>query len=85
MDELIEAVRHLQANQIAQSRVLRALIASHPNPKALREAWSRYVSPSLADASLSRVSDPGREPVHSAMLEALQDWDERLASDLPAP
>lgn len=80
---IVGAIRNLQAAQIAQTRVLRALIASHPDPDAMREAWRRYSSGSIADASLAKTTDPERLAVHEAMAEALQAWDARLEQDLP--
>lgn len=85
MEELIAAVRDLQAGQIAQARVLRALIASHPDPDAMREAWRRYAAPSIAGAGISQATEPARRAVHDAMSQALADWDERLARDLLRP
>ena len=78
-----EAIRGLQAAEIAQARVLRAIIASHPDPDALREAWRRYAAPSIADASLSVATDPQRQAVHQALADALAQWDGYLAHDLP--
>lgn len=81
-EEIAKALRDLQAGQIAQTRVLRALIASHPDPDALRAAWHRYSSPSAADAATAKVLNPERSPVHAAVAEALQAWNERLEADL---
>lgn len=85
VERMIESVRDLQAARIAQARMLRALIASHPNPDALREAWHRFSSPSISDASTSRVLNPERQAIHDAMLLAMKDWGDRLAADLPPP
>lgn len=85
MEELIVAIRDLQAAQIAQSRVIRAIIASHPAPDALREAWHRYASPAIAEASTAQIADPERHAVHSALAQAMSDWDARLERDLQTP
>lgn len=78
---LIQAIRELQAGQIAQTRVLKAIIASHPDRDALREAWRRLSSASIADAALSSAADPSRRAIFEALTAALQDWDSRLAED----
>lgn len=77
-----EAIRGLQAGQIAQGRILRALISSHPNPEALRAAWHRYYGGPVASSSVSKVTDPAREVMHDAVLQAMRDWDRRLEEDL---
>lgn len=82
MEELIDTVRELQAQQIAQSRMLRALIASHPAPDALRLAWSAFSVPSLVDTSLARISEPDRALIHDAIADAIQAWTARLERDL---
>lgn len=84
-EALAETIRQLQAGQIAQARMLRAIISSHPNPAGLREAWRRFSSPSIAEASMSAISDPGRRAMHDALSLAMKDWDGRLERDLPAP
>jgi len=78
-EEIAKALRELQAGQIAQTRVLRALIASHPDPDAL---WHRYSAPSAAEAATAKVLNPERSPVHAAVADALQAWNERLEADL---
>lgn len=85
MDEnfLAETLRYLMASNIAQARVLRALIASHPNPVAVRGAWLRYGSPSAADAAMKRITDPSREAMQAEIQQCLKDWSERLEADLP--
>lgn len=85
MEELIAAVRGLQANQIAQTRMLRALIASHPAPDALRLAWKAFSVPSAVDASLGRISDPSQATAHDAVAQAIRAWDARLERDLQKP
>jgi len=78
-----EALRGLQAGQIAQARMLRAIISTHPDPGALREAWRGFSAASIAEASLSAISDPKRREMHEALARAIRDWDERLERDLP--
>lgn len=85
MEQILEVIRSLQANQIAQSRVLRAIISTHPDPDALRAAWRNFSVPSVVEAELAKVSDPARVAVHGDLLDALQAWTERLERDLPAP
>lgn len=85
MEVLLPVIRQLQAGQIAQARVIRALIASHPDPDAMRRAWHAYASPSIADAGLAKLGDPSRLEAHQAVADAIQDWDERLEQDLRRP
>lgn len=82
---LVEVINGLQAGQIAQARMLRAIISSHPNPAALRAAWHRFAGAPMADAAASKVLDPRRAAAHHALVQALQDWTDRLEADLPAP
>lgn len=82
MDAIAEAIIGLQAGQVAQTRMLRAVISSHPNPVALRKAWRSFSAPSIADAEVSKISEPSRFPMHDALLQALQDWDAYLDRDL---
>ena len=82
---LRDAINGLQAGQIAQARMLRALISTHPNPDALREAWTQFCGGPMASAATSKVTDPDREPAHQALVQALQDWTHRLERDLPKP
>lgn len=81
LELLVEAIRNLQAGQIAQARVLRAIIASHPLPLALQDAWREYAAPSIADVELSKIADPSRRAIHDALALALSDWDAYLARD----
>lgn len=81
-DAIADAIIGLQAGQIAQARMLRALIASHPRPVALRDAWNRFSAPSIANAEASRAIDPARATVHAALARELEDWSRRLAQDL---
>lgn len=81
LESLIEAIRNLQAGQTAQGRVLRAIIASHPDPAALQHAWRAYAAPSIADAELSKIADPNRRAIHEALALAFSDWDACLARD----
>ena len=85
MEQIAEALRYLQAGQIAQTRMLRAIISTHPDGDALRAAWRNFSAPSIADAELAKISDPAQRAVHADLLEALQAWGERLERDLPAP
>lgn len=78
-----DAIRGLQAGQIAQTRMLRALISTHPNPDALREAWTGFAAGPSAAAATSKVIDPGRAAMHEALARALDDWTRRLEEDLP--
>ncbi len=81
MESIAEAIIGLQAGQIAQARMLRAIISSHPDHEALRHAWHSFVAPSIAEAELSKISDPRRRAMHEALSQALADWDEYLARD----
>lgn len=83
MEAIADAIRGLQAGQIASTRMLRAIISTHPDPDALRKAWFRYCDAPLASAATSKVIDPARESAHSALVQALQDWTDRLGVDLP--
>jgi len=82
---IADAIRGLQAGQIAQTRVLRALIASHPDPDAMRAAWLRYSSVSASDAATAKVLDPQRSAIHEANEQAIADWSQRVAQDLRRP
>lgn len=82
---LRDVINGLQAGQIAQARMLRAIISTHPDPAALRKAWASYAGGPMASAATSKVIDPGREEAHQALVQAMQDWTERLERDLPAP
>jgi hypothetical protein len=81
-DGIAEAIRGLQAGQIAQARVLRALIASHPDPDAMRAAWLAFSSVSASDAATSKVLNPQRAAIHQANEEAIADWTRRVEQDL---
>ena len=81
-EQIAEAIRGLQAGQIAQARMVRALISSHPDPDALRAAWHHYAAPSAADAATAKVLDPKRAQMHEAVSEAIQAWNDRLDADL---
>lgn len=82
---IAETLRDLQAARIAQARMLRSLIASHPNPDALREAWLRFSSASISDASTSKALNPELQAIDEALLLALKDWGDHLEEDSPAP
>lgn len=81
--QITEAIRNLQASQIAATRMIRAIISTHPDPVALRKAWQSYASPSIVEAEIRKASDPDRLAIHQALLQALKDWDGRLDRDLP--
>jgi hypothetical protein len=80
-----EALRGLQANQIAQTRLLRAMLKTHPDPESMRAAWRDFSAPLIADAEMSKAGDPGRLAAHQARLEALREWDARVQDDLARP
>lgn len=84
-EQIAEAIRGLQAAQISNTRMLRAIISSHPNPDALKEAWHRFSSTSIADVEMQIAADPARRKMHEALGEALTDWSKRLEQDLPKP
>ena len=82
---IVEAIRDLQAGQIANTRLLRAIISSHPDPAALREQWNRFSSTSAADVEMQIAADPARRKTREALVRALKDWSERLDQDLRRP
>lgn len=84
LHELMDRIRGLQAGQIAQTRMLRAIISTHPDPAALRQAWASYSVPSVTDAALEKAANPDRVALQEALLQALADWSRRLEGDLPA-
>lgn len=81
--QIEDAIRGLQAGQIAQTRMLRAIISTHPAPDALREAWKRFHAGPAASAATSKVIDPRRAAMHEALAQSLDDWTRRLEEDLP--
>jgi hypothetical protein len=83
--QVTNAIRDLQAGQIAQTRMLRAVISTHPNADGLRRAWREFSAPSIVEAELAKTTDPTRRAMHEALLLALKDWDDRLERDLPPP
>lgn len=76
MDELAEVISELQAAQIAQSRVLQALIETHPAPKALKETWLRYGSPVAASAATDAAMKD--RAADRALLYHLDRWSQRI-------
>ncbi|KRG86158.1 hypothetical protein H7691_12540 [Stenotrophomonas sp. CW117] len=54
---------------------VRALMASHPNPKALREAWNREVAGVWATASTKFA---GPNPAADAMREIQDAWERHI-------
>jgi len=80
---LMEIIRYLQAGQIAQARVLRALISTHPEPEWMRRAFARYSSDLWMQEYLLSQSEPERAPAHAAIAQAIEDWRSRLERDLP--
>jgi hypothetical protein len=83
MEDLADAILALQAGQIAQTRMLRALIASHPAPEALRLAWEAFAIPTLTANAVHRIGGTRPPKIHDAVETAMREWSERLAADLP--
>ena len=79
MEGVSDALRGLQANMTAQALVLKALIATHPDPSALLDEWRRRSSAAQASVSLGAVTDAQRRPAYDALSQALQQWEARLA------
>ncbi|WP_164087191.1 hypothetical protein [Stenotrophomonas maltophilia] len=82
LEDVAEAIRGLHAEQIAQGRVLRALISSHPNPEAMRKAWARFAAGPASDAAMSKVLQPERIAIYEANEQAIADWTRRVEEDL---
>jgi len=64
--------------------LIRALIASHSNPKALREAWARTVAMMYRDV-LTEVAEDGMDPAPIlAAFRELQDvWETYFPDYVP--
>lgn len=72
----------LQASHIAMTRMLRAIIATHPDPKALRDAWHRYAAMPVVEAEIQKAADPSKMVATQALLDELQQWNSILEEDL---
>lgn len=75
MDALRQGVVIALARQDAIDGVLSALIATHPDPRALMEYWERLL-PGIADRAIeSPVQSPLQQEIHQ---RALGRWSEAI-------
>jgi len=81
-DRVTETLRYLMAEDVARTRLLRALVSTHPDPAAMRDAWLRYSANLQSNAALAATLDPKRRAVMQAELEAFARWTSYLAEDL---
>lgn len=81
LDRLTEAVRQLQANQIADALMIRAIIASHPDPDCLHAHWDAFYAKALSEFGLSKAAEPHRALVHQACADAATRWNLQIDED----
>lgn len=55
-------------------RVLRAVVRSHPNPEALRDAWQEESSEALAHLGIRQVALDAADDVTQAYQKAFWQW-----------
>lgn len=55
-------------------RVLRAVVRSHPNPEALRDAWQEESSEALAHLGIQQVALDAADDVTQAYQKAFWQW-----------
>jgi hypothetical protein len=77
LNQLLDSISFFQAKSLADSAMIEALIISHPDPLALREAWNRVSSVQLADAFQKDVSTGGHQ-VEKDIVELIGLWTEKL-------
>ena len=80
MEDLSAAVRGLQAECNAQAQMLMALISSHPDQDALRQAWDARIAASMAMAATQKAAAPERAAVYERLIQGMQRWTDRLAA-----
>lgn len=85
MEKIVEVIAELQAQALAHSTVLEAMLMAHPDPKRLREEWHRISAPRIA-SSASSLAGKGR-PVDEAMQFHLLSWQRKVDREagFPAP
>ncbi len=76
-------VRKLICAQIANRRMIMALVASHPNPDVLRYEWNRNLAVSLLDSELSDIPEEQREGLRQGVGHQFDAWDDLLDVLLP--
>lgn len=69
MDAMLNTVTRLQASMLAQQAALYALIATHPNPRAMFDEFATYIDRSAPEA--------GEAPDHQ-LREAMQRLQEKI-------
>jgi hypothetical protein len=74
----MEVIANAQASSIAHSTLLEAMIMSHPNPAALRQAWYDISAPRIAATSSEKIGRGGDHQVSADLIERLQNWTEKV-------
>lgn len=64
------------AEAVLMRAAIRSLLATHPDPAALREAWNHFVSVAWQDVSIYLSSAPG-------MSETMQQMQASMEAYLP--
>jgi hypothetical protein len=65
-DLLVDAVAELQGQMAAAGAVMRAIIATHPDPSRLREEWLLHSAVNLPSASVDALTK-GRACDHATV------------------
>lgn len=78
---MADAIGELQAQGIANSTMLEALVMSHPDPAALRRAWHQISSPRIAD-NATDAATKARE-VDGRLAWHFEKWNRKLDTHHP--
>jgi hypothetical protein len=79
---IIDTLGELQAQALANSTMLEALLMSHPDPQALRKAWNSISAPRIAGTSTDAATR-NRE-VDARVLWHFDKWIRKLDAHHPA-
>ncbi len=79
---MIEAIGELQAQALANSSMLEAMLMAHPDPRKLRDCWNRLSAGRIADTELNAAMK--NRAVDQAASYHYQKWLKKLDQHHPA-
>lgn len=82
LKQLIAAVGELQAHAQGNSTMIEALVMSHPDPKALRQAWYAISAPRIAETATDAATRD--HEVDARFAWHYRKWSEKLDRHHPA-
>ncbi|KHL55162.1 hypothetical protein [Xanthomonas cannabis] len=83
MQAVTDALSDLLAARVAQATLLEAMLVSHPDPVALRNAWDELSSQRIAVVAQSKAAAAVERPMDGYTLDQFQAWEEKFRRYFP--